>query len=211
MKWQEGDLVAAGVVGLGFPDCTTQFTTGVQAGDLLDLSATALVSRRTMPLSFGVTDPSGDQDLEAFDVRAVNVQFDPSTGFYKAQVAFQADTPALGQVGLVLNGFNPDLGTTACDPAAAMLITTTNVFESSGVVEFAGFAATLQAWGAGDRVGLSSRPFGNPDCSTQFGSNVRNVAVEGSPRDAVGEGDRASTATLRTLDHDWSVKGRHRS
>lgn len=138
------------------------------------------------------TDPAGDS-LGSVDVVGVGLSFDKTTGAYTLLLLADSSAPFHGDFRVNINLYNPDTGTTNCDPSFFNDTMNDYIgFPSDTILVLSGVNSNLRTWDVGDRVATNSTPFGNPDCTSLFHSAVADLC-DVSQRDLIADGDTFAT------------------
>jgi len=114
--------------------------------------------------------------------------FDGTTGEYSIDLLADAASPFEGDFRVNVNLYNPDTGTTSCNPS--FFNDNMNDFTShpnSTLLTLTGTSPLLMEWQEGDRVATNTVPFGNPDCTSLFRSAVADLA-DPFARDFIADG-----------------------
>jgi hypothetical protein len=129
-----------------------------------------------LPLSFSFTDPVGDQ-TGTVDLVSMTVSFESTSGDYEIHLVADAANPFMGNFRINVNLFNPDTGTTACDPALFQDNMNDFVIETPTTeITLTGTDPRLTAWEAGDRVAANTAAgVGLPDCVGGFSCSVLDL------------------------------------
>ena len=169
-------------------------------------------------LTFSFSDPAGDSG-GPIDLTGMNFSFDDTTGNYTVRLTSTQNNPFVGDFRASVNLFNPDLGTRNRNPSLFQdVLRDFNLSSPQTSLTYSGTNPVLESWHAGQRVAVSSGPFGSPDGGGAFGSGVMTLPVSNTPpfgRDLIGttsnnNGDGNSFATIasaasRVLAHSVSV------
>ena len=132
-------------------------------------------------LSFEFNDPVGDATREhGTDVTRILTIFDNTTGFYTTTLFTVLGKPFEDRFTINLNMANPD--TDEYTEEQSYFFDNLNEFTNhpvSTAVELAGFDSSLLYWNVGDRVVLSSEPFGIPSSSAShtFSSGMTDYST----------------------------------
>jgi hypothetical protein len=132
-------------------------------------------------LSFEFNDPTGDTTrAHGTDIIRITTIFDNSTGSYTTTLFTTPDRPFDDRFVINLNMVNPD--TPDFSEEKSYFFDNLNEFSNQPVsttIELTGYDASLLYWKAGDRVALSSIPFGIPSNSTPhtFSSNMTDYST----------------------------------
>jgi hypothetical protein len=131
-------------------------------------------SAQANQLTFSFSDPVGDQS-GTVDLTGMTMNFDNATGNYNIVLTATAANPFVGTFRINVNLFNPD--TTADDCFFNDNQKDFNLTVATTSITLTGTNSKLLSWKAGDRVAISSLPFGNPPVPGvgAFASNVLNI------------------------------------
>jgi len=152
------------------------------------LLAVFAVSAQAENLFVVFTDPAGDSQGPV-DVVGVGLSFDKTTGAYTLILLADSSGPFQGNFRVNINLYNPDTGTTDCDPSFFHDTLNDYIgFPSDTILVLYGVNSNLRAWDVGDRVATNSTPFGNPDCTSLFHSAVADLDAP-FQRDLIADGD----------------------
>lgn len=121
------------------------------------------------------TDAEGD-NASTSDLKGMRMKFDNSTGDYTITFVSTGEDPFIGEIRFNVNLYNPDVGTTECDPAFFQSVGNDfNLEESTEEIVLTGNNPRLVSWDEFDRVAASSAIFGAPDCNGGFGTAVSDL------------------------------------
>ena len=136
------------------------------------LLAVLSVAAHSEQLYVVFTDPVGDS-LGLVDVVGMGLSFDKVTGAYSLLLLADASDPFEGDLRININLYNPDTGTTDCDPSFFEDNLNDYLgYPTSTILVLSGASHHLKSWDVGDRVATNTVPFGDPDCSSLFRSAV---------------------------------------
>lgn len=134
------------------------------------------------------TDPAGD-NLGPVDVVGVGLSFDKTTGAYTLILLADSSGPFQDDFRVNINLYNPDTGTTNCDPSFFQDTVNDYIgFPSDTILVLSGVNSNLRPWDVGDRVTTNNTPVGNPDCTSLFRSAVADLD-DSLQRDLIADGD----------------------
>jgi len=141
-------------------------------------------------LDFHFDDPVGDH-TGIVDVVSMDFTFDDVSGAYTILLTADPANPFVGNFRININLYNPDTGTTAYDPSSFHdYVNDYDLSSPVPAIELTGTDSSLTQWKEGDRVAISTLPFGNPDYISGFGSDVADLPYGDSySGDNIAEGE----------------------
>ena len=129
-------------------------------------------------LKFSFTDPVGDNAGSA-DVVNLTMYVSRTTGAYRIVITSSAARPFIGSFRVNINAFNPDDSTFFQDVVNDFALTL-----PVKRIARTGINVLLRSWTPGQRISLSTPPFGNPPGTTLFRSSVSDLPEAGcGPQD----------------------------
>lgn len=144
----------------------------------------------TISLSF--SDPSGDSLTSSGDLSGLEMTFDNATGNYTVVLSTVAGAPFVGAFRINVNLFNPDTGTTNPNPSYFQdVFNDFNLAVPAAQIVLTGTNSRLTSWEVGDRVAANNFPFGNPDGTSSFRTELREIATA-TNRDSLGLSDETN-------------------